>query len=55
MSEYNQILMDKVNKLNCDDWIKIMLKHMLNVDRKKRMSFSKLLQFVRRDEATNFI
>lgn len=52
MTENNPILMNRVNSLNCDDWIKIILKNMLMIDRRKRMSFSKLLQFVQKNIPT---
>jgi serine/threonine protein kinase len=55
MIENNTILMNEVNNLNCDDWIKIMLNNMLVIDMRKRMNFTKLLQFSQNKSSTDIL
>ena len=46
MRENHQLLMRKVESLNCNAWIIILLKNMLEIDRKKRFCFNKFIKFI---------
>lgn len=45
-NEMNEQLLNRVEGLNCELWIKQLLKVMLNKDRTQRPSFNKCLQFI---------
>jgi serine/threonine protein kinase len=48
----NQVLLQKVQKLNCKVWIKNLLHSMLQYEWRKRPSFNKLLSFIPSDRDT---
>lgn len=55
MKENHHLLMRKVDGLRCKDWIIMLLKHMLEIDRQKRFSFNKLVKFIKVDGPTVII